>query len=358
VGLLLLRKVTAKKERTATVNKYLTVVAVAFLAISLVQIGYHTVTQGGKGQKTAAVSEGSKAQSTTGTSARPNIYYIILDAYSGEQTLAGLHYDNSAFLQQLQKDEFTIPADEKSNYTSTYPSLASSLNMRYVGKTTALPSDGDLRQMIEYNEVMKFLRSKNYEIVHIGAPYPATSINRYADVSYPGMSPFYRDEFTTALIRMTMARGLIAGDSWWISKEKVMQAFTVIPSLPTDSSKPLFVFAHVLPPHPPYLFDASGKAINPEVKNANQAYLNQLTYVNKRVETLIHDILTKNKVPPIIILQGDHSILYTTNILNAYYLPSGGSSALWSGITPVNTFRMLFDYYFGAHYKPLVNQSP
>jgi len=358
LGLLILRKVTANKERTAAINKFLVVVAAAFLVISLGQVAYHAMS-GKKGavKQTAEVNQGSKAVTQAATSERPNIYYIILDGYSGQKVLSGFNYDNSAFLQQLQKDGFTIPADAKSNYTSTYPSLASSLNMQYVGKTKALPSNLELQKMIEYNEVMKFLRSKGYEIVHIGAPYPATSINRYADISYSGLSG-YRDEFSSAFIRTTMARGLVPGNSWFISKEKVLQPFSVIPTLATSLSKPFFVFAHVISPHPPYLFDANGKAINPDVKNVHQAYLDQLTYVNKRVETLIHDILTKNKVPPIIIFQGDHSILYTNNILNAYYLPNGGSSALWSGITPVNTFRMIFDRYFGAHYKPLVDQAP
>lgn len=358
-GLLILRKLTENQKRTAQINKYLTVAAAAFLVISLGQVAYHSMG-GNKGavKHTVAVSNNSKALSQGANSTRPNIYYIILDSYSGENTLRGLHYDNSAFLQQLQKDGFTIPANTKSNYKNTFPSLASSLNMRYVGKSKALPSDGELRQMIEYNNVMKFMRSKGYKIVHIGSPYAATNVNRFADVSYTPVSPIYRNEFTTALIRMTMARGLIAGDSWWVSKEEVLHPFTIIPSLATDSSKPIFVFAHVLPPHFPYLFDANGKSINPNVKNVYGAYLDELTYVNRRVTTMVHEILANNKVPPIIIIQGDHSVWHTPDILNAYYLPNGGSSALWSGITPVNTFRMLFDYYFGAHYKPLVNQSP
>jgi hypothetical protein len=37
-------------------------------------------------------------------------------------------------------------------------------------------------------------------------------------------------------------------------------------------------------------------------------------------------------------------------ILNAYYLPNGGDQMLYSTITPVNTFRLIFDYYFGGDY--------
>jgi hypothetical protein len=35
-------------------------------------------------------------------------------------------------------------------------------------------------------------------------------------------------------------------------------------------------------------------------------------------------------------------------ILNAYYFPDGDYSLLYPTITPVNSFRMLFDKYFDA----------
>ena len=36
-------------------------------------------------------------------------------------------------------------------------------------------------------------------------------------------------------------------------------------------------------------------------------------------------------------------------ILNAYYLPGVDSSLLYPSITPVNSFRLAFDLYFGTH---------
>ena len=34
------------------------------------------------------------------------------------------------------------------------------------------------------------------------------------------------------------------------------------------------------------------------------------------------------------------------SILNAYYLPDGGEQLLYDSISPVNTFRLIFQYYF------------
>jgi hypothetical protein len=45
------------------------------------------------------------------------------------------------------------------------------------------------------------------------------------------------------------------------------------------------------------------------------------------------------------------------SILNAYYLPGGGEKLLYPGITPVNTFRVIFKYYFGADIELLPDAS-
>ncbi len=46
-----------------------------------------------------------------------------------------------------------------------------------------------------------------------------------------------------------------------------------------------------------------------------------------------------------------------TEILNAYYLPGDGSLSLYPGITPVNSFRVIFNSYFGTDYPILPDIS-
>ena len=63
----------------------------------------------------------------------------------------------------------------------------------------------------------------------------------------------------------------------------------------------------------------------------------------------------------IIIIQGDHgpwlqSKAKRMQILNAYYLP-GHNDQLYPTITPVNSFRLVFNHYFGATYPLLPDQS-
>jgi hypothetical protein len=44
-------------------------------------------------------------------------------------------------------------------------------------------------------------------------------------------------------------------------------------------------------------------------------------------------------------------------ILNAYYLPGVDPNLLYNTISPVNTFRIIFNQYFGAHYDLLPDTS-
>ena len=63
-----------------------------------------------------------------------------------------------------------------------------------------------------------------------------------------------------------------------------------------------------------------------------------------------------------IILQGDHGSIGSKpntrmTIFNAYYLPNGGVKALHDDISPVNTFRVVFNTYFGGKYNILDDVS-
>jgi len=44
-------------------------------------------------------------------------------------------------------------------------------------------------------------------------------------------------------------------------------------------------------------------------------------------------------------------------ILNAYYLPERGKAALYESISPINTFRVILNLYFGAHLELLSDES-
>jgi hypothetical protein len=89
------------------------------------------------------------------------------------------------------------------------------------------------------------------------------------------------------------------------------------------------------------------------------------------MEQTINAILSRSASPPVIIIQGDHgpgsrlnwtspegSCLWErTSILNAYYLPGAGKEQLYPSITPVNSFRVILNAYFGAQLEQLPDRT-
>lgn len=311
-----------------------------------------------------------------------DIYYIILDAYSGTSALKAVYgYDNGAFVSRLREKGFYVASGSTANYVLTAASLASSLNMQYVNylSDTRLQSDDvrELDRMIRRNEVVRFLKSRGYKYVHISSGWQATDANEDADLSIR-----FKDlsQFELVLLRTTVLRPLVDRVLGAVlARQRLLGTFSALSMMPQVEG-PKFVFAHIISPHPPYLFDTEGKPaagseleMNGHVWEQRNSYLGQLIFVSKKAEEAIDEILAKSPTPPIIVLQSDHgpaATLYSsgrsfwdrpdstmleerTGILNALYLPGGGSDSLYESITPVNTFRVIFDHYFDTRLKLL-----
>jgi hypothetical protein len=134
-----------------------------------------------------------------------------------------------------------------------------------------------------------------------------------------------------------------------------------IPELPS----PKLVFVHMLAPHPPFVFGATGEPVDVGEFDTGRggdlseeaqlrANADQVTYLNARLLETIQTILRESRHEPIIIIQGDHGWADRNeedklSILNAYHLPGQGRSLLYPRITPVNSFRLIFDTYFGGN---------
>ncbi len=59
----------------------------------------------------------------------PDIYFIVLDAYTGGRSLRrNYHFDNAQFVSALEARGFFVPRASRSNYTLTYLALAAALN--------------------------------------------------------------------------------------------------------------------------------------------------------------------------------------------------------------------------------------
>jgi hypothetical protein len=136
-----------------------------------------------------------------------------------------------------------------------------------------------------------------------------------------------------------------------------------------EMAAPTFVFAHFLTPHPDYVFESNGDFLTVEEtagRSLKTKYTDQLQATNKMVKSLVDTLLAHSDSPPIIILQADEGPFpkgsyswrwdelteperrQKIGILNAYYFPGGHEDVLYESISPVNSFRVVFNLYFGA----------
>ncbi|HLO14462.1 MAG TPA: sulfatase-like hydrolase/transferase, partial [Anaerolineales bacterium] len=310
---------------------------------------------------------------------QPDIYYIILDAYGREDVLKNLlGYDNSGFLNSLRQRGFYVADCSQSNYAYTDFSVTSSLNYDYLDKLNVAHSRVDRIALLKHNAMRSFMEANGYQIVAFPTGWPFTEwtdADLYIDYKHPVTA---LTEFETLLLNTTVIR---AAYDYRLSNQtddthkdlrrlRVFSLLDNIKKLPEREGN-LFVFAHLVVPHIPYTFGPNGEVPAYQTKNATYqqtavAYANQVRFINNEILKVVDTLIKNSKVPPVIIVQGDHGPLpdlatkYSDRmpILNAYYLPGVQTDKiLYPGISPVNSFRVVLDSYFGQNLPLLKDQS-
>ena len=313
----------------------------------------------------------------------PDIYYIILDRYANESILKEVfNFDNSEFIDYLTNKGFYVASQSRSNYLITTHSLSSSLNMRYINYLSEKlkgPPDNMLpmHAMLKDYKVWRFLKSKGYKFVHFGSWWPPTYKNKFADLN---INLYWPPNFINVLYRTTMLYPILNKLGYphnFTQWKRIIYKFDKLAEIPSIK-EPTFVFAHMLIPHFPYVFDRYGNFLSEEMvakRNNKENYIDQLIFTNKKVEGLIDKLISNSEVPPIIILQADEgpyphryrrsrlnfnweqaskaNLRQKMGILNAYYLPHINQNVLYASITPVNSFRLIFNHYFNTHFELL-----
>ena len=361
----------------------LNVAAVVLVVFSIASIGIYKLNTARVEKYTASIEQEEEYE-LSDQAVASDIYYIILDGYASSSTLREVYgYDNSEFEDYLTEKGFYIANESTSNYPMSFLSMASSLNMEYINHlsdTLGLESDDRTipHQMIENNRVIKLLKSIGYQYVHFSSGWGPTNYNQYADLNI-AISRSSWNDFQTLLIQTTIADAFIKKFFQDVGRNRVINNFSSLAKMHEIESKK-FIFSHIVCPHPPYLFNRDGGSVPEAEFNMDEwgqaqkeYYLNQLIYVNKEVKGMIDEILSNSEIPPIIIIQADHGPRNTfiegryptddmfregMRIFNALYIPcEGASDLLYESITPVNTFRVIFNICFNMDYELLDDRS-
>jgi hypothetical protein len=303
----------------------------------------------------------------------PDVYFIIFDAYTGQNELKEYFgFDNSQFLNELGDRGFFIAENSRSNYTKTPWSMYSILNMDYFPEQIELSTDPNS------NQLRAFLKNtKVFELFHkLG--YKTNCISLGFDLGVrDNVDNFVDSPFSTEFIEESISStyfGYITFRAFFKFQRgaDVLVTFDLLNSLSEKRANFRdFTYAHFLCPHSPFIFKADGtKYKNAEINllgKSNEKYLGQIQYLNKRILELVDRLQSVNP-KPVIIIQSDHGEYpeeidpeqmkdqasrfdSRTSTLNVTYYPDGDYSLLYSEITSVNTFRAFIKKYIDSSFE-------
>ena len=359
---------------------FLNLVGIVLVTLNAVDIAAYTL-----GTDESAAAPTGTSTGAEGGGREPDIYYLIFDRYgSGDVLRDHYGFDNSTFLDGLRERGFYVADDARANYIKTPLSLVSSLNMEYLDgeELSAEAASGKDSGVIHRRlrgalTVPSELKQLGYRHLQVANWWEPTATNETADAVFRFEAS---SEFSSAVLRMTALGGFGAGAQVEpydraVLRQHTLFQFATLERL-ADDPGPKFVFAHFLVPHPPFVFNSDGSFVpNEPIANEDEreGYVRQMEYTNRRILELVDRLLARPADErPVIILQADEGPFptrYDANewrfdwhtatteeldekfgILNAYHLPGVDPEevGLYPSITPVNSFRVVLNAYFGT----------
>jgi hypothetical protein len=283
-----------------------------------------------------------------------------------------------------------VPDAARTNYAQTFLSLAATLNLNYLdglahGLGTTSRDRRPLAHLIQDHALMRMASRAGYRVVVVGSDHMSTERIARADVCI--CSQLGLNEVELATIALTPLAPLAGGlryDAYETHRRKVLQTFAALRSSATAQG-PKLVFAHLLVPHPPFVFNARGES-RPQPRPATfrfqdgnhfkgsrseyvSGYREQALFVARQLSLLVDSLLDGTQPAPVIVIHGDHGpgsklqwerpdatdMHERMDIFAAYHLPDD-AAGLYPTMTPINGARILAKY-FGVEMPLLEDMS-
>jgi len=365
-----------KIKNTETIVNFLSITGSIMIVLALFQSAQYDIST------IRAAWSAEEAQSTTmekvsnnDSVEKPDIYLILLDGHTRSDVLQkDYNLDNSAFIQNLENLGFYVAECSQSNYPSTKLSVTSVFYTKYHDLPYLSP--------VSSSVVIETVRSLGYQVMTF-----ENRSNGHFDIHEDvrlsrntmafgridltgGLSEFEMMLLQTSFLRLIydmpqLVPGLDV--EYWHQAEyyehyqQVKYTLSELQHLP-EIEGPKFVFAHILVPHPPFIFGPDGEFTWAE--DRIEGYNSNVSFIDSQIVPVVETIIQKSKTPPVIVIMGDHGPFgnqvtpaMRLSILNAYYVKEEAKKDLYATITPVNSFRVILNNYFGTNYPLLEDLS-
>lgn len=345
----------------------------------------------------------------------PDIYLIILDEFASLKTIKEeWGYNNDSFADFLRDKGFFVTENSESRYNQTILSISSLLNIDYVtgpiekssiGNFLSDPEsvsgsgDNNFIKKTDFNEVMQklnnnfftnYLKEHGYKL-HVleGISQHQSSFkihNTDSSFAYQELKKSDKpgslvDAFYLELIKKTIIKPFDMffnlNQTYNINYLGTKYIVNYLKKPFNHNKTPKFIYAHIMCPHGPFVFDRGGNYSSPitpdgqriggfvsKKNTVNDAYLDQYIYICDEIKNIVNSHIQKNpSVLPVIIIQSDHGprpfFVYLKDrmnsfkVFNAVYFPDGDYRKLYDSIAPINTMRVVLNKYFGENFKML-----
>lgn len=379
--ILLINWMKKTKSSLVKLTLYLNILLLVLCGIDVLWLGQRMLVQGRK----SGINFSDTSLFPCRSCNRPDIFFIILDEYSGNTALKQVfHFDNSTFEKQLEQRGFYVAKQSNSNYNYTPFSVASILNMKYLDLNMAKKAPGNIDycyQQIRNSNVIKFLMTNGYMFSN----YSIFDFNDRPAINYDSFLPNNTSLITSQTFLSRLSKDIsynISTGKWklkWGLKKRTYEHLSnnenVIRAVKERASEktnvPKFVYAHLMMPHYPYYFDSKNRPLPiqkllPGEETNKENYIEYLQYCNSRILDLVDNIIRNSDRSPIIMLLGDHGFRegvereeqrYAFMNLNAIYLPEKNYSGFYDSISNVNQFRVLLNKEFEQHLSLLKDST-
>jgi hypothetical protein len=372
----------------AAVDRALLAGGAALVGISLFTIVPHQVEEVEEALAPRTVLAAERTLPSETSALKRDVYWLVFDRYGSDRSFELEYGVRNPLTPWLREHGFTVLDDSHANYGATALSLATTLNMTHLEDlvgTAARGSDSFSRvhAALQSSPVVAQFRALGYRYLHLGSWWNPTRTDRAADLNLNADSG---SDFTDTMAETSVLPALIEQLDIEVEppSESVKHlkhntfAVAALDRLAREPG-PKFVFAHVLLPHPPYIYDRDGRYIDPEeaaTLETADAWERQLDYTNTFLRAFLERLLALPEAErPIIILQGDEGpwtepyaadkweyrwenaspeeLEVKFGIMNAWYVPGGVDLGLTPSQTAINTFPVLFSRYFDLEYPSL-----
>jgi hypothetical protein len=325
-------------------------------------------------------------------SVQPDIYYLLVDGL-GQATYLEENYPltKARYSDVLAKRGFKVLRYSFANYPQTALSTAATMNMGTMDQLLSIPDPQSkdrrvLMEVVGNSRVARAFKKLGYKIVGFPSGYPLThqalADKRHAPFLNPSFVEYYLLEDSALPLVLPLLGHGPADVSFALRRDRLNFIFDQLPAARdgVDDQDPVFVYAHILAPHPPFVFGPEGEALpsrgtfgfadgdhwllihGPQDTSYRQRYSDQATYVMQRLGETIDGIIASSERPKIIIVQGDHGPgsgldwerpqntdhTERLGIFNAWYVSGSQQMPVYEGMTAINTFPLLFNTVFGT----------